>query len=150
MKRHDAWRFRSWVAGIAGLACLGTSTARGQWSTQTFQLSNGWNAVYLRVEPEDARCDAVFSNWPVAHVSLYSMESSLADFMSTPDEPLDMAAEYLTWRPGLPTGANALNSVNAGHAYLMYATQACTRVLTGRPAVPRLEWVPGVRGTNAH
>ena len=61
-----------------------------------------------------------------------------------------MAADYLTWRPGLPAGANALNAVAAGHAYLMYATQACTRALTGRPAVPRLEWVPGIRGTNVY
>ena len=150
MKRRRVWRFRSWVACGAGLICLGAVSARGQWSTQTFQLSNGWNAVYLRVAPEDARCDAVFSNWPVAHVSLYSMESALAGFLSSPDEPLDMAADYLTWRPGLPTGANALNSVSAGHAYLIYATQACTRVLTGRPAVPRLEWVPGVQGTNTY
>ena len=150
MKRLDARRVRSWAAGIAGIACLVANAAWGQWSTQTLQLSNGWNAVYLRVEPEDARCDAVFSNWPVAHVSLYSMESALASFLSSPDEPLDMAAEYLTWRPGLPAGANALNSLNAGRAYLLYATQACTRVLTGRPAVPRLEWVAGVLGTNAY
>ena len=150
MKRRDAFGFRSWAAGIAGLACLAAGTAQGQWSTQTVQLSNGWNGVYLRVEPEDARCDAVFSNWPVAHVSLYSMESALASFLASPDEPLDMAADYLTWRPGLPAGANALNAVAAGHAYLMYATQACTRALTGRPAVPRLEWVPGIRGTNVY
>ena len=150
MKLRDAFRFRPWLAGIAGLACLGASTAQGQWTTQTVQLSNGWNAVYLGVEPADARCDAVFSNWPVAHVSLYSMESALAGFLTSPDEPLDMAAEYLTWSPGHPAGANALNSLNAGHAYLIYATQACVRALTGRPAVPRLEWVPGVRGTNAY
>ena len=150
MKRHDAGRVRRWVAAIAGVACLGGNAAWGQWTTQTFQLSNGWNAVYLQVLPEDAGCDAVFSNWPVAHVSLYSMESALASFLASPDEPLDMAADYLTWRPGLPTGANALNSVVAGHAYLLYATQACTRVLTGRPAVPRLEWVAGALGTNAY
>ena len=148
MKRLDAGRVRRWVAAIAGVACLGANAAWGQWSTQSFDLSNGWNAIYLRVEPEDARCDAVFSNWPVAHVSLYSMESALATFVATPDEPLDLAAEYLTWRPGLSAGANALNSVAAGHAYLLYATQACARVLTGRPAVPRLEWVPGAQGTN--
>lgn len=150
MKLREGFRFRSWMAGIAGLACLGAGTAWGQWSAQTVQLSNGWNGVYLRVEPDDARCDAVFSNWPVAHVSVYSMESALAGFLTSPDEPLDMAAEYLTWSPGHPAGANALNSLSAGHAYLIYATQACTRVLTGRPAVPRLEWVPGVRGTNAY
>ena len=95
MKRHDAGRFRSWVAGLAGLACLGASSAQGQWSTQTFQLSNGWNAVYLRVEPEDARCEAVFSNWPVAHVSLFSMESALATFVATPDEPLEIGRAHV-------------------------------------------------------
>jgi hypothetical protein len=150
MKLREAFRFRRWARGIIGLVWVWAGPVFGQWSTQTVQLSNGWNAIYLEVEPADSRCDAVFSNWPVAHVSLYAMENAVASFLLTPDKPVNMASEFLTWIPRLPTGANALNAVKAGQAYLIYTTQACQRVLTGRPAVPRMEWVPGVPGTNVY
>lgn len=125
-----------------------TGPAWGQWSTQTIQFSNGWNAIYLQVEPENPRCDVVFSDWPISHVSYYNMEYAVARFVLHPDEPLDMTSEFLTWTPGLPAGANALNSVIAGNAYLIFATQAFQRTLTGRPAVPRMEWVPGTNTYN--
>ena len=69
-------------------------------------------------------------------------------FVENPDEPPDVDAEFLTWVPGHPPGANALNAVIAGHAYLIFATTACQRVLTGRPAVPRIEWLPGTNALN--
>ena len=146
MKRFGLFRLLTWT--VMGLAWSWSGPARGQWSTQTLSFSNGWNAVYLQVEPENPRCDVVFADWPVAHVSLYNMESAVTRFQLQPSEPLDMASEFLTWVPGLPAGANALNSVVAGHAYLVLATQAFQRTLTGRPAVPRMEWVPGTNTYN--
>ncbi|MCF7837322.1 MAG: hypothetical protein K9N49_01705 [Candidatus Marinimicrobia bacterium] len=138
----------SWVVGIIAIFLAGTSTVWGQWSTQALQFDKGWNAIYLEVEPADARCDTVFADWPVAHVSLYNMERAAARFVFHPDEALDLAAEFLTWIPGLPPGANALNFVLGGHAYLVFATQPFQRTLTGRPVVPRLEWLPGTNTCN--
>ncbi len=146
MKRFGLFRLLMWTG--MGLAWSWSGPAGGQWSTQTVQLSNGWNAICLQVEPEDPQCDVVFADWPVAHVSLYNMEGAAARFQLNPNEPLDTASEFLTWVPGLPAGANALNSVIAGHAYLVFATQAFQRTLTGRPAVPRMEWVPGTNTYN--
>lgn len=135
---------------VAALGCLLAGPAQAYLSTQTLALSNGWNGIYLEVAPEDPSCDAVFSNWPVASVSAYvagSLPESYTDGSGTNQVPL---TEYLTWQPGQPAGANSLNAVLAGKAYLIFATQACQRVLTGRPAAPRLEWVPGPAGTAVH
>jgi hypothetical protein len=123
-------------------------TAYGQYAQQTITLSKGWNAVYIQVQPEDSRCDVVFADWPVTSVSLYNMAHNVARFTENPDEPLNRGDEFLTWGPGLPSGANSLNNVIAGHAYLLFSTAAVTRTLTGRPAVPRIAWVPSTNACN--
>jgi len=76
------------------------------------------------------------------------MERTAVQYTENPEEPLDIQAEYMTWVPGHPTGASSLNSVIAGHAYLIFATNAFTQVITGRPAVPRIEWIPSTNAVN--
>ncbi len=123
-------------------------TGYGQFAEQSITLAKGWNAVYLQVEPDDARCETVFADWPVESVSLYNMDRVAERYAENPDEPLNNAAEFLTWVPGRPAGANSLNSVIAGHAYLIAASAGCTRTLSGRPAVPRINWIPGTNACN--
>ena len=141
------------VPRFIGLAVMGSLLAapvRAQYATQAVSLSNGWNGVYFEVAPEDPGCDAVFADWPVASVSAYvagSLRSGYTDGTGTNQVPL---TEYLTWQPGQPPGVNSLNAVMAGKAYLIFATGACQRVLTGRPAAPRIEWVPGPAGSEVH
>lgn len=135
--------------GMAGVLCaLLVATGYGQYAVQTVTLAKGWNAVYLQVEPEDTRCEAVFADWPVASVSLYNMEQVFARFTDSPDEPLNRDDEFLTWVPGLPAGANDLNRVIAGQSYLIFATTSSQRVVTGRPSVPRINWVPSTNACN--
>lgn len=121
------------------LLCL-PNVAVAQYSTQKIDLQEGWNGIYLRVLPDDARCDTVFSGWPVVSVSLYNMEQTAVQYTTSPDEPQDAQDDYLTWVPTDVAGLNALNSVMAGHSYLIYATNSFQTVLTGRPVVPRLSW----------
>lgn len=119
--------------------CLST-VAVAQYSTQVIDLNEGWNGVYLRVQPDEAQCRTVFSGWPVASVSLYNMNQTAVQFTTSPDEPQSAQDDYLTWVPTNIAGLNALNSVLGGHSYLIYATDSCTKVLTGRPVVPRVSW----------
>lgn len=141
-------QFKTGVWMVVLSAWLWARPASGQWSQQTVSLSQGWNAIYLQVEPADPRCDIVFADWPVASVSLYNMVRTAMQYVENPDEPLDIDSEFMTWIPGLPAGANALNTVIAGQSYLIFATTACQRILTGRPAVPRIEWLPGTNVYN--
>lgn len=141
-------QFKTGVCLVILSVWVWASPASAQWSKQTVSLNLGWNAIYLQVEPVDSSCETVFAGWPVSSVSLYNMERTAAQYFLNPSEPQDATAEYLTWIPGQPAGAHALNSVLAGHAYLIYATAACQRDLTGRPAVPRIEWLPGTNALN--
>jgi len=137
---------------ISGVACvlwvLLTGIGYSQYAEQTVSLTKGWNAVYLQVEPENAQCEVALADWPVSSVSLYKMEQAAAQFTENPDEPLNMSAEYLTWQPGQVAGVNSLNALLAGQAYLIFATASCQRTLLGRPAVPRIEWIPSTNAWN--
>ena len=135
--------------GMAGvLWAVLAFTGYGQYALQTVKLTKGWNAVYLQVEPADPSCQAVFGDWQVTSVSLYNMEQSVARFTESPDEPVNIATEFLTWTPGLPDKVNSLNTVIAGHSYLMFASEGGTRYLRGRPAVPRINWIPATNACN--
>jgi len=124
------------------------ATGYGQYAVQTISLKKGWNAVYLEVEPDDTRCEVVFADWPVTSVSLYNMKQVFSQYSENPEEPLNRDDEFLNWDPLLPAGVNTLNAVIAGQPYLMLATASVTRTLTGRAAVPRIEWIPGTNACN--
>ena len=132
-----------------GLFGLLTVTGQGQYATQTISLSKGWNAIYLQVQPEDSSCEAVFANWPVSSVNLFNGGRALPQFTENPSEPLNLTAEYSTWVQGGEAGANSLNNVIAGNAYCVFAKEIMPpRLLTGRPAVPRIDWMTGTAATN--
>jgi hypothetical protein len=120
----------------------------GQYAQQSITITKGWNAVYIQVQPEDARCEVVFADWPVASVSLYNMAQTVARYTESPVEPVVSSADFLTWTTGVPAGVNSFSSVIAGQAYLIFATASCTRSLTGRPAVPRIDWIPSTNACN--
>ena len=43
------------------LLLLSSKTAFGQWTVQTIELENGWNAVYLKVQIESLHCYRPYS-----------------------------------------------------------------------------------------
>jgi hypothetical protein len=69
-------------------------------------------------------------------------KSAILDHTEIPKEPLDPEADYQTWIPGHPIVAQSLHFVLAGHAYLIYAEEDFNSILTGRPYVPRIDWIP--------
>lgn len=131
-----------------GVLFLLAVTAHGQYVQQTVSLSKGWNAVFLQVEPDNPGCASVFSGWPVTSVSLKNVSTSAGTFTASPDETPAVVSDFLTWVPGRPDGACALNSMIGGQSYLVFATQSCQRVLSGRPAAPRVSWVPSTNACN--
>lgn len=148
MNLQKMCQFKAGVWLIILSAWIWATPASAQWSKQTVSLNPGWNAIYLQVEPADSSCETVFAGWPVSSVSLYNMERTAVQYVNNPDEPQNIDSEFMTWIPGQPAGVNELNSVIAGQSYLVNSTAACQRVLTGRPAVPRIEWLPGTNVYN--
>jgi hypothetical protein len=121
------------------------SAASAQWVTQTVQLSNGWNAVYLRVQPFPAACDEVFANLPVTNVCRYNARVLTTQFDTDPTQPFQRPDEWLTWAPkdGVSEYTRTLENLLGGTAYLVAATNNCVLTLRGQPVIPRFQWVPG-------
>jgi hypothetical protein len=131
---------------LGGLSLLGlVSVGSAQWATQTLQLTNGWNAVYLRVQPFPAACDQVFSNTPVTEVFRYNARMMATQFGTDPTQPWKRPDEWLVWVPSGDDLAyvRTLENLVGSTAYLIRTTNAWTLTLKGQPAIPRFDWVPG-------
>lgn len=137
---------------IAGFCLFLSIPLSAQWMTQTFELTDGWNAVYLQVHPVDNACATVFSGQPIEVVSWWCRdESALGEFDETPDQPLPPEPDMRNWYPDNPA-ASTFHSMLGGESYLIHTTAPTTLSIRGIPAMPNkkiiLGW-PNLLGINA-
>ncbi|MDD4736112.1 MAG: hypothetical protein PHP44_08400 [Kiritimatiellae bacterium] len=124
---------------------LFVAAAQAQWMRQTVTLTNGWNAVYLAVQPYPQDLDSQLAGLPIRAVHRCARVFSVEQFSSATNSPLDRAAEWLVWYP--PDSphhvVNTLSAFLGGTAYLIecYEDQAVWTV-TGYPVAPQHTWVP--------
>ena len=122
------------------------STVRAQNFTQSITLQPGWNAIWLEVQPEDNRCNVVFSNLPIASVWTRLERLSYVEFIQNPSEAAFNEAGWQHWVPPNREAAflNNLFAVQANDAYLIQCTNASpvNWNLVGRPSLRKPEWVP--------
>jgi len=134
--------------------------AYAQWLEQTITLHEGWNSIYLEVDPWPERADDVFGNHPIE--SVWMWVNPLLIPRATPDcqEPNDEDADckpslvdsWRVWFPGdKPHGfLLTLRVVRGGHVYLIRARKAGTLTLRGRPSVSFIRWRPGFNLVGFH
>jgi hypothetical protein len=131
---------------LTPLVCLLTCVppCLGQWVTQALPLREGWNGVYLSVQPYPASCAEQFSALPVESVQRHNRALSTAQFSTDPADLFIKDDEWLSWRPddGHSAYMNTLRNVIGNATYLIKATSNCTWVARGRPVLPRLRWRP--------
>lgn len=118
---------RRLLSGVTGFL-LAVST-QGQWLTQEIPLASGWNALFLRVQPEPATCREVFAQLPVAAVYQWNGRDRTLQFSESPNQLLPRDDDWLFWLPPTHPQAplNTLHTVHANQAYLV-------RVAAGVPA----------------
>jgi hypothetical protein len=131
------------------LACLATLLAAGRvqahWITQSFDLKAGWNAVFLHVDASHATIAqhlAPDPNASIEEIWLWAPPASLAQFVQTPQEPVNDGTRWRVWRR-----ADAANSLLQGlvpnAAYLVRVRSdipTFTWNLKGKAVVPRYQW----------
>ena len=84
MKTHFKFHLSNLFAAALLMAALATATA--QTTTQTFQLRNGWNSIWLEVEPTNKEIAAVFGNLPISSVWTYIAKDSAVQFIQNQTE----------------------------------------------------------------
>lgn len=131
------------------LACLATLLAAGRaqahWVTQSFDLKAGWNAVFLHVDPSHATIGQLLAPDPNASIEeiwLWAPPASLAQFVETPQEPVNGATQWRVWRR-TEAGSSVLQGLVPNAAYLVRVRSdvpTYTWTLKGKAVVPRYQW----------
>ncbi len=125
------------------LLTLFVASASAQTVTQTFQLRNGWNSIWLEVEPTNAEIAQVFANLPVSSVWTY-VPGGTVEFIQDQSEELFNQPGWLPYFPASRPEAflTKLHTVNALRAYLVKLTNGPrTLSIIGRPVVRAAKWV---------
>ena len=149
---------------ITGLTAVGLAalTASASHVEQTLQLSQGWNAVYLEVTPDDgndetlndAQCETVFNAsdyGAVTTVMAYDSDAyeTTRQYSDDGSEILQKPVSYLTWMRGDSTGST-LRSLVGGRCYLVYVVgdkkTQLNLTVTGVPCAPSMTWRDTTKG----
>ncbi len=119
-------------------------SAQAQWLTQAVELEEGWNAVYLTVQPLPASCDTVFEGLPVDRAMMWCRTTDDEEYLSDFSDELARPSDWLVWRPAGDEDSekNTLNMLLAGEAYLVKMTNSATLEVKGRPELVHPEWIP--------
>ena len=128
------------TAAAALFAKAGTSSA--QTLTQAIEISPGWNAVYLEVDPVEAKPAALFDGTPVDTVARYFQGATKVQFLSDPaEEPWKKEGWGVWYAPGQEKSfLSSLHAIDGGQAYLVHATEAFSWQVEGEPLAPRRSW----------
>jgi len=140
---------RFFVVCVAG-TILASFSAYGQWDTQEIDLHEGWNSVFLLVDPEPADCDTLFASTPFTPVSVraYKDRFSTIQFVSDEAQVIDTAPEWLTWVPAADEThfARSLFALRGGRAYFIELPAGAPPVtwnLVGRVLPQTTDWKGG-------
>jgi hypothetical protein len=140
MKSHI--RIAVWL----GLFHLLTPSARAQWTSQSFFLHPGWNAVYLEVEPDPRAADAVFANRAVESVWRWNRRFQAVQYIQDPESLLPGDPDWMVWFPESSPSRAALNlhTIEGGRPYLIKVPDNAPPFLwavQGRPVARPVDWL---------
>ncbi len=109
---------------------------------QTFLLEEGWNAVYLAVDPVESDPDILFVDHPIDVVSAFDDTTFTQQFTTDKNVNLLKNLGWGTWYSPDREDAflSELGSIYGQKAYLVHATEACTLPILGTVSVQSLRW----------
>jgi hypothetical protein len=134
-------------AWLALASMLSWAQAGGMETTrsQTLQLSAGWNAVFLEVNPSDAEPAIIFTNTPIDIAAAYYAPISSAQFMVNPGAELFKMAGWGVWYAESRPDAflKSLQVIYGQQPYLLHSKSNYAWTVTGAVVPPEVLWQPG-------
>ncbi len=115
-----------------------------QWSTQSFDLVPGWNAVYLHVDASHETLSALVGSdaaSPIQEVWRWQPAPGTAQFVTSPQLPTTTGSRWVSWSR-VDGAAAELQRLTADAAYLVRIDGAAGYRwdLKGKPAPPGYLW----------
>jgi len=143
-KADNRIRFLGWMTGLLLAAVVQGLAAnpKDPVITQTFSLVQGWNSIYLAVDPADASPADLFGGVPVTKVATYFPTRTPVEFIQDPASASWKKQGWSVWfAPSLAESAiNDLFSIPGGQGYLVYATANATLNVSGTARLNRIRW----------
>ena len=117
---------------------------RAQWITQTINLEQGWNAVYIHVDASHVTLDQMVGPLapvltPIEQIWRWTPNESMAQFIESPQQPVDTGSQWASWRR-IDGGLSTLSLLTANSAYLVYSTAPYVWQIQGKPILPQYQW----------
>jgi len=121
-----------------------TSAATAAVRTQSLNLSSGWNAVYLELDPLESTPDALFAGVPVDVVASYIPSPQGAQFVKDPQAHLLQAYGWSVWYAPHRSDAflSTLYAIYGPKAYLIHATTNVHWTVRGTVSPEAFSWTP--------
>ena len=130
------------VAGVVFFSLL-AGLVPAQWTTESFALKAGYNAIWLPLDCTDRTVEAIFAGKPeVIEVWEWNAATSSTQFTESPAAPSQPDSQWKVWKRGLPA-QTTLSLLRANAAYLVRVadgTATYTLTLKGKPVAPRYRW----------
>lgn len=129
----------------AFFALSATTTSQGSAArTQSFQIEEGWNAIYLAVEPIESFPSTVFTNCPIDIVATYEGVISPRQYSSDPSADMLSQLGWGVWySPARPDAfLSDLSAIHGQKPYLLHAKEAFALEIEGEVEVPNVRWQP--------
>ena len=120
-------------------------------TTQTLNLSPGWNAVWLEVAPVHTSGDKagtgkpvaeVFDNPAIQAVATPTQSFGSVEFITDPGEGFFNRSGWRVWHRTSELAANSLNVVQGFRGYLVKTSAAVTLDITGTAHFHQIDWEP--------
>ncbi len=131
--------FPRWIVFALGSWVLAATLSA---QTETIKLNQGWNAVWLGVEPENNHPDQVFKGLPIDKVARFLQPVTSTQFISDPADAPWNEAGWGTWFA--PSSEEAfltnLHRIHGNTAYLIHATEAVNWQVTGTRKAKPYRW----------
>ena len=111
---------------------------------QTIELKPGWNAIFVRLEPEQRDIETVFADLPVESVWRFIPDERGSEFVTDPAEGLLQLEGWFGWFPEPRPEAFLSNlfTISGNTAYLVElgGTEAREITITGDPVFDPPNW----------
>jgi len=116
----------------------------GPFRSQSIQLQQGWNAVYVEIEPRKGSPTELFQGTPVEIVAAYNRPVTPMQFIESPDEVLPDRKGWNVWyAPHRDDHVlTNLSAIQAQNAYLVFTKTAFTWTFQGTPYFGSARWHP--------
>ena len=110
--------------------------------TQVISLTEGWNAVYLEVDPEETDPSLVFADTPIEIAATYFQLITPVTTVTNPGERKWKEEGWGVWYSPARTDSflSSLYAVQGNHSYLLYVKEDYNWEITGTPALKHIKW----------